>query len=139
MCRKVAPMSIIIVWKHHKDRYSHRFIWIQYTWVVKWRLWEYEICSFNSLTHPNKHIKTIIRKIIFCVINRSWRYLAPITQVARLFWSPQSTYWIFEFQLLHSYLTWKQTGYFYQFKLDFFPSFWAWVNFLMDIYSLFTI
>ena len=44
--------------------------------------------------------------------------------------------WIF-------FLVWKQTGYFYQFKLDFFPSFWARVKYFdgpcLTIYSLFTI
>ena len=44
--------------------------------------------------------------------------------------------WIF-------FLVWKQTGYFYQFKLDFFPSSWARVKYFdgpcITIYSLFTI
>ena len=44
--------------------------------------------------------------------------------------------WIF-------FLVWKQTGYFYQFKLYFFPSFWARVKYFdgpcSTIYSLFTI
>ena len=41
------------------------------------------------------------------------------------------------------FLVWKQTGYFYQFKLDFFRSFWARVKYFdgscLIIYSLFTI
>ena len=41
------------------------------------------------------------------------------------------------------FLVWKQTGYFYQFKLYFFPSFWARVKYFdgpcITIYSLFTI
>ena len=41
------------------------------------------------------------------------------------------------------FLVWKQTGYFYQFKLGFFPSFWARVKYFdgpcLTIYSLFTI
>ena len=41
------------------------------------------------------------------------------------------------------FLVWKQTGYFYQFKLDFFPSSWARVKYFdgpcLTIYSLFTI
>ena len=44
--------------------------------------------------------------------------------------------WIF-------FLVWKQTGYFYQFKLYFFPSFWARVKYFdgpcSTIHSLFTI
>ena len=36
---------------------------------------------------------------------------------------PSLTNWIF-------FLVWKQTGYFYQFKLTFFPSFWARVKFI---------
>ena len=41
------------------------------------------------------------------------------------------------------FLVWKQTGYFYHFKLEFFPSFWARVKYFdepcLTIYSLFTI
>ena len=41
------------------------------------------------------------------------------------------------------FLVWKQTGNFYQFKLGFFPSFWARVKYFdgpcLTIYSLFTI
>ena len=50
---------------------------------------------------------------------------------------------ILQFDELDFFLVWKQTGYFYQFKLDFFSSFWARVKYFdgpcLTIYSLFTI
>ena len=59
----------------------------------------------------------------------------------RNFW--HSPVWNIQFDELDFFLVWKQTGYFYQFKLDFFSSFWARVKYFdgpcFTIYSLFTI
>ena len=58
------------------------------------------------------------------------------------------TFYILQFEISSLmnwvfFLVWKQTGYFYQFKLGFFPSFWARVKYFdgpcLTIYSLFTI
>ena len=75
-----------------------------------------------------------------------WKILRPLPPIYLhwVFWKVwNSPVWNIQFDELNFFPSLKQTGYFYQFKLYFFPSFWARVKYFdgpcSTIYSLFTI